>query len=67
MIIGFVELLYKALDAKLGIEVQTDDPKRCREKLYAARRDAMNPEFQRLSITPGRLSPGNTIWIIKTL
>ncbi len=67
MIIGFVELLYKALEAEFGIEVQTDDPKRCREKLYAARRDAKNPDFAALSITPGRLSPNNTIWIIKTL
>lgn len=63
--LGAVELLYRALDTNFGIEVRTSDPKRCREKLYAARREAGNPQFEQLSVTPGRISPDNTIWIVK--
>ena len=61
----YIELLYRAAQSPLGIEVKGTDATRLREKLYAARRDAGNPEFESFTFTPGRIDPLHTIWIIK--
>lgn len=60
-----IELLYKALDSALGVVVLTNDPERLRQKLYAARREAMNPDFESLTFMPSRGSPDTELWIVK--
>lgn len=61
----FVELLYEALDTPLGIVVRTSDPERLRSALYAARREAMNPEFSALTIQPSKVDPRSELWIVR--
>lgn len=61
----YIELLYKSLEHPFGISVTTDDPKRLREKLYAARREAKNPDFENLSFIFGRANPATTVWIVR--
>jgi len=62
---NYVEFLFRALDAKVGIVVSTNNPDLLRTKLYAARRQAMNPIFEELSILISRTSPSNEIWIVR--
>ncbi len=58
-----IEFLYEALSKPFGVVVETDNPERCRQKLYAARRASADPELDGLSIViPG--SPGE-VWIVK--
>lgn len=54
-------LLYEALNAPLGIVVETNDPERLRQKLYAERKKS--PEFDVLSFI---ISPMNKrdLWIL---
>lgn len=61
--IDLLELWYAALRAEVGISIQTSDPKRLRERLYAARRAAEDEDLDTLFIT---LSPTseNSIWIM---
>lgn len=61
----FVELLYRALDAPIGIAVRTSNPELARQKFYQARRDARNPQFEELSIVPSRTQPESELWILQ--
>ena len=63
MLEGFIELLYRALEAPLGIVVRTSDPERARQRFYAARKT--NPAFDELSIKPSHTSPGTEIWVVR--
>ena len=60
-----VEFLYRALDSKLGIVVKTSNPEQTRQRLYAARRAAQNPDFAKLSICPSRANPSSELWIVR--
>lgn len=60
-----IELLHRALAEPLGIIVSTNDPERLRVRLYAARREAMNPDFEGLSFLPSRVKPTTELWICK--
>lgn len=59
------EFLYRALDAKIGIVVATDDVERLRAKLYAERRSAENPAFDDLVFKPSNSNPTSELWIVK--
>ncbi len=61
----FIELLYRALDARIGISIRTDDVERTRAKLYTARRESNNPDFEALSFMPSRATPDTHIWVVK--
>lgn len=63
MLEGFIELLYRALEAPLGIVVRTSDPERARQRFYAARKT--NPAFDELSIKPSNTNPGSELWIVR--
>lgn len=57
-----LQLLLEALSNEVGIEVETPDPERLRQQLYAARRS--DPDFQVLSLViPSTRS--NVLWIVK--
>ena len=62
---NYVEFLYRALEAKIGIVVSTSDPKLFQQKLYAARRESQNPDFEALTFAPSRAKPESEIWIVK--
>lgn len=63
MLEGLIELLYRALEAPLGIVVRTSDPERARQRFYAARKH--NPEFEALSIKPSHTNPGTELWLVR--
>jgi hypothetical protein len=58
-------LLYRALDAKIGISVATNDVERLRAKLYSDRRAAQNPAFENLVIKPSHTQPTAELWIVR--
>lgn len=62
---NYVEFLYRALEAKIGIVILTSDVKLFQNKLYAARRQSQNPEFEALTFAPSRSSPETELWIVK--
>lgn len=61
----YTEFLYRALEAPLGIKVTTNDPEGLRQKLYAARSKAQNPDFEALTFSPSRSKPQSELWIIR--
>lgn len=62
---NLVEFLYRALDAEFGIVVRCRNPERLRHKLYTARREAKNPDFERISFLLSRTNPSTELWIVK--
>lgn len=60
-----VELMHRALAEPTGIEVKTNDVQRLRNKLYLARSDAKNPEFEVLTFLPSRTQPDTHLWLVK--
>lgn len=62
MNLEFTERLYEALHATHGTVVETEDPERLRQKLYAIRRE--NEDFLPLSFIISPLN-GRDLWIVK--
>lgn len=62
MTLELTERLYEALHATFGIVVETEDPERLRQKLYAIRRE--NEDFLPLSFIISPLN-GRDLWIVK--
>lgn len=60
-----VEFLHRALAAEIGIVVRTNDTDLLRNRLYAARRQAQNPDFESLSLMFSRSAPKTELWIVK--
>jgi len=60
-----LELLYEALRSELGIIVATSDPTALKQKLYAARREADDPQLDSLSFVTSRTNPDREIWIVR--
>lgn len=60
----FLELLYDALRAEIGIVVETNDPERLRMKLYAARKE--DPQLGVLSFVISPTTPETDLWILKS-
>lgn len=59
-----LELWYAALREDIGVVIETDDPDRCIQKLYAARRQAQDPDLNAISIVR---SPTDNfhLWLVK--
>lgn len=63
-----LELWYQALASSFGVIIQTDDPKRCREKLYALREEQRRKgdlSLDSLSVSASPTNPGGELWIVK--
>lgn len=60
-----VEFLHRALSARYGIVISTNDVERLRQKLYAARREAQSPDFEALIFAPSRANPTSELWIVR--
>lgn len=59
-----IDILYQALNAKIGVVVRTSEPEKLRQKLYAERRK--DPDtFANLAIMLSRTSPESEIWVMK--
>lgn len=58
-----IEFFYAALNSPLGIIISTDDPDRCRQKLYAARRAAADPALDGVAVTIP--ATPNEVWLVK--
>lgn len=65
MTTNLVELLYRALDAEVGIAVRTSDVQLLRNRLYLCRRQAQNPAFEALTFSPSRTNPDSELWILR--
>jgi hypothetical protein len=61
--LSLLELLYEAYRSELGIIVQTNDPERLRQKLYAERKK--DPDLACLSFRISPTSPENQLFIVK--
>lgn len=55
---------YAALAAERGIVLETNDRERLKQKLYVARKEAADPDLEKLSIRTSPDSP-NQLWIDK--
>jgi hypothetical protein len=62
MQLELAELLYRALGSELGVVVETNDPERLRQRLYALRKEI--PEGSQLAFLISPLNPQD-LWIIK--
>lgn len=58
-----IHYLYQALNSELGIVIETSDPERLRQKLYAERKK--DPDLARISINISRTQPESQIWLTK--
>lgn len=56
---------YEALAAPFGIIIETDDPERAKQRLYAIREKSHDPDLAGLSITTSPTNPGRDLWIVK--
>jgi hypothetical protein len=62
----YVELLYRALAAPIGIAVLCSDATRARNSLYVARAKLADPLLDRLQVRVNPLLPAKELWLIKT-
>lgn len=63
-----LELWYQALASPHGTIIQTDDPERCKAKLYALRKEAQargDNSLDNLSLVQSPTNPKEEIWIVK--
>ena len=58
-----IEHLYRALDARVGTVIRTNDPTRLRARLYGAKK--LNPQFEGLAIKLSHTNPANELCIVK--
>jgi len=61
---NWIEFWYTALNADVGICIETDNTERCKMKLYAARVAAADPDLMKLSIVQSPTDPCQ-LWIIQ--
>lgn len=59
-----IEHFYQALRSPLGVCLRTSDGEFVRQKLYAARAEAADPDLKALSICISPTDP-DEIWIVK--
>lgn len=60
---NLLELLYEAYRSELGIIVETNDPERLRQKLYAERKK--DPDLACLGFRISPTSPETQLFIVK--
>lgn len=65
MVPNYLELLYQAIAAKLGVVVETDAVELLRQKLYAARTASLDPALDNLSFIISPTNPQSELWIVK--
>lgn len=58
-----LELWYEALRRGIGIVIETNDPTDLKNKLYRARRDAGDPDLEKLMILSSPTNPTGEIMI----
>lgn len=58
-----LDLLYQALRAERGVVVETSDPDRLRQKLYAERKK--DPDLACISIVKSRTHPESQLLLVK--
>lgn len=58
-----IDYLYRALNSELGIVLETPDPERLRQKLYAERKK--DPDLACISINISRTQPATQLWLVK--
>lgn len=61
---GLVEIWYQALQSSIGIEVQTSDAHKVRQKLYLVRDKLQDEDLASLSICESPFDP-TRLWIVK--
>jgi hypothetical protein len=61
MNVEYLEILYDATRARIGLVVETDNAERLRQRLYAARKDS--PDLTNLSFIISPMN-GSDLWII---
>lgn len=64
--LDLLERMYDALRTPLGIVVETEDPERLRQRLYALRKERQDsdPQLRDLAFLPSRTNPGE-LWILR--
>ena len=62
---NYIQILYNALEKELGLIVETDDPRRLQQKLYAERRKLADSKLNALSISISRENPDSQVWIYR--
>lgn len=60
-----LNLWYEALGSEFGVVVETDNPERLRQKLYALRKSASDPMLEQISITISPTNPASHVWLVK--
>lgn len=58
-----IAYLYEALSSEVGIRLQTSDPERLRQKLYALRKQ--DEDLKALSFVISPTNPTAELWIVK--
>ena len=58
-------LLYRALQAPIGIAVRSNDPARAKALLYRARSEANDPQLSRLTFRISPLAVGSEIFLLR--
>lgn len=61
---AYLEFWYAALASPLGVVIETDNFERARAKLYAARREAMDPALDNIAVMQSPTNPSD-IWLVK--
>jgi hypothetical protein len=59
-----INQLYEALGSQHGVAVLTSDPVKARQRFYALRKEANDPDLESLSIVQSPTNPLE-LWIIK--
>lgn len=60
----FLEYLYDALRSPRGIVLRTNDVERLRAKLYATRKETLDPDLEVLSFIPSPTDPSE-LWLVR--
>lgn len=56
--------MYDAMRSPFGVVVQTEDPERLRQRLYALRKDY--PDLAILAFVISPTNPATDLWILRT-
>ncbi len=59
-----LHLWYQALGSAVGVIIETNDPDRCKQRLYAMRQDAQDPDLEEVSIVQSPSDP-NHLWLVR--
>lgn len=60
----FLQFWYDALASEVGIVIETNSRERCKQQLYAARKESGDPALEALSVETSPNNP-DQLWITK--